>query len=737
MRGFFYILLVFPLLALGKDSFEKSMDIAESPELNILCPTFSDGIYVLLQPVLLANAAAACLEFGLGLANLTFSNNFVASQILSQCGSSVGWLSSFERVRSNTCVVLTGNGNVFYPDNTSCQSAVNVAVCQDFANTVVTTATTTFTFCSQSTVTLTSVTGNTVTTTVVSTFTSTASGDPDSTGCGGFGCVETKTATLTPPVSTVIVTVTDGFTTVGLKALEHGGELVPIVSENIELRLSTVVSPVTVTFRPPIPVANCPHNMPACGANIGVGEFVLLKSYVPFSQAACACKSIDMQLADIAPENFNDATNALFRCGGAFGSAWIHSYHGNTHGGLCLALSTGPSAPGGTVGYPGSCDSGLPILCQRRPTSWNSNNFKPNNAAAQDEGGVVFPFKKQPIAYEKNIPLAPKKQKSPNHLFELQDPIYSLCPTTQNNLYIVSSQAYLPNQNYAAACAAFELVPANINSSNRGAAGVVFGICSSGDQSAVAAILNSFEAIQGSTCDLVDDVGAVVVVNSNSGDIANNCATNRYFLCQATNLPPVNPSTIFTGPFVFVTTTTVATTAISTINTSRTITLSQTITTTTTEVEFVSLTVTTQVSTSTTTVQVTSGQVVTVTATNVSTVTPVVPTCPGVLFDRAPENKGFIVLKDKAPYWEAECACKAYGLKLAELSVDNFNDASESIYKALGSAQKAWIKKYQMQAFGSQCMALYTKNSGEKSGGGGSVLPMYCDVPIPVICQEA
>ena len=643
-------------LVLGK----KSLLIQSSPDQNAICPSFSDGIFILLQPVLLSQASNACLQFGLGLANLTFANNFVAAQLLTQCGASAGWLSSFEEVRSNTCVVLTNQGNIFYPDSTSCGTAVNVPVCQNFANTIVSTSTTTFTFCSQSTVIVTNSAQGTTTTTVTSTSVSTNFGETDTSGCGGFGCIKTRTATLMPPISTVIVTVTSGVTTVALKAIDDSSDLIPVVSHIQKITLSTIVKPVTVTFVPPEQVNVCPQNPPTCGSNIGVGEFVLLKSYIPFSQAVCACKQAGMQVASIDDENLIDASNALLRCGGTFSSAWVQSINGKNYEGLCLALNVNEMmVPGGAVNYPGSCSNGLPVLCQKKLVTGNS--FQSQRGGNPRINKFVEEQPSSPkLNSKKSKHSAPK---SPARLAQFQAPVYTLCSTTQNNLFIVSSQAFLPNQNFAGACAQFNLIPANLFSTNRGAAGVIFGICSTGDPNAVAAIANSFEAIEGSVCDLVDDVGAILIVDNGAGSMASQCITQKYFVCQATNIPTQLPSTIFTGPFIFPTTTTVSATTVSTQTTTVSITLSGTTTTTTTEVEFISLTVTTAVSTTVTTIRITTGQIVTVTETNVSTVTPVVPTCPLILLEKAPEHKGFIILKDKAPYWEAECACRSYGLK--------------------------------------------------------------------------
>ena len=170
--------------------------------------------------------------------------------------------------------------------------------------------------------------------------------------------------------------------------------------------------------------------------------------------------------------------------------------------------------PSGTVNYSGSCNNGLPVLCQRKPTDWNSSNFANRHREDDKVAGVPFiPRDGLPIpppfvlAEKKESTNAPKQKskppknalpKSPAHFAQLQNPIYTLCSTTQSSLFIVMSQSFLPNQNYAAACAQFNLVPANLFSSKRGAAGVIFGACSTGDPNAVAAMINSFEAIEGS-----------------------------------------------------------------------------------------------------------------------------------------------------------------------------------------------------------------------------------------------
>lgn len=95
------------------------------------------------------------------------------------------------------------------------------------------------------------------------------------------------------------------------------------------------------------------------------GEFTVITSKVPFSEAAHACRALGLHLANLTNDNFLQATEAAFRCSGDFSQTWIKSWYGNDYDRSCLVLSTGASAPGGAINVPNCCDIELPVLCQR------------------------------------------------------------------------------------------------------------------------------------------------------------------------------------------------------------------------------------------------------------------------------------------------------------------------------------------------------------------------------------
>jgi hypothetical protein len=685
-----------------------------------ICPQFGGGLFVILDQVPLSQASSVCLSAGLGLANLTFSNNFVASQLMVQCGAGLAWISSFERVRSNTCVVLTGDGNVFFPPGQACQSQIHPVICQDFAATLTDTATQTFTTCTTSVETDTVLSVSTFTSTIVTTTTSTATMKRHCPTC-----VQTRTVFLPGGVTTRTF-VTSSTTTITLMQ-KSGILLQPTVIPTTSL---------SVLERPPKELVvvqkadsdgddhekkhlttDCPMNVPACQGEGESGEFVVLRTYLSFERGACSCRKLGMRLANINAQNIQRARKALSKCAGGNYDfpAWINSWEGDDYGRTaCLALSSG-----GAINAQSTCLDGLPVLCQRKEL----------------DGGKAF--------------------------LQLQSPVYSLCPTTQNNLFIVSSQAFLAGQDPAVACGTFNMIPANIFDNTRAAAAAVFAVCSAGDPNAVSAQANSFDGLQGAACNLVDDTQAVLIVDNTNGEVAQNCFVNqKYFLCMPPNVPVTTSiSTVFTGPFFFVTTTTVRTGSVSTVFRTTTVSVGTGTTVRTTEVELISLSLTTITSTTTTTIKITSAlptstttttgtsslSVTTTTTTTTATspttastggpttatITTTVTSCPTMLTSLCPLRRaGMVLLTDPVPYRQAECACRQHGLRLAELNLDSFQNAAALEYDCLGPFQKAWIGGYLGDA--STCMALYV---GAQPGGvGAAALPLFCDSHAPVIC---
>lgn len=109
-----------------------------------------------------------------------------------------------------------------------------------------------------------------------------------------------------------------------------------------------------------------PNYMKCC---LSLHGLTLIDTRVPYSSAEHACRAHGMELADVDVYNFNDATKVVFGCGGAFSSAYIKSYWGNSYHHSCLALYTGSAAPGGAISTPVSCHEKMPVLCQGKTHS--------------------------------------------------------------------------------------------------------------------------------------------------------------------------------------------------------------------------------------------------------------------------------------------------------------------------------------------------------------------------------
>lgn len=111
----------------------------------------------------------------------------------------------------------------------------------------------------------------------------------------------------------------------------------------------------------------CPHqHCRPCKPHHHDSEFVILKEKLPFSQAECACKQLNLKLADLTILNFLDASFELWNELGARKHAWVHSWNGDKYApGTCLALWTGSSGPNGAIAQPVSCEERIPVVCQR------------------------------------------------------------------------------------------------------------------------------------------------------------------------------------------------------------------------------------------------------------------------------------------------------------------------------------------------------------------------------------
>ena len=118
-------------------------------------------------------------------------------------------------------------------------------------------------------------------------------------------------------------------------------------------------------FCPPRDCSVCPKEF---------GELFVVNDEVPFYSADCACKAKGGRLAQVSSANFNNAVSAVFECVGPNKHAWVESWNGDNYNNACLALYTGSQPGGGSIAVPLSCESKVPILCQKVHQECHNND---------------------------------------------------------------------------------------------------------------------------------------------------------------------------------------------------------------------------------------------------------------------------------------------------------------------------------------------------------------------------
>lgn len=93
----------------------------------------------------------------------------------------------------------------------------------------------------------------------------------------------------------------------------------------------------------------------------------------------------------------------------------------------------------------------------------------------------------------------------------------------------------------------------------------------------------------------------------------------------------------------------------------------------------------------------------------------------------------FTVITSKVPFCEAADACRALGLRLANLTNDNFLRATEAAFRCSGDFSQTWIKSWYGNDYDKQCLVLST---GASAPGGAINVPNCCDIELPVLCQS-
>ncbi len=96
----------------------------------------------------------------------------------------------------------------------------------------------------------------------------------------------------------------------------------------------------------------------------GSSQFVYIPTAIAFGEADEACEIRGYTLAGLTNANFLDATSTVFACAGAFSSAWIHDWYGNTYEGAALSVNTGAAPTGGAITVPTPATT-LGTLCVR------------------------------------------------------------------------------------------------------------------------------------------------------------------------------------------------------------------------------------------------------------------------------------------------------------------------------------------------------------------------------------
>lgn len=108
--------------------------------------------------------------------------------------------------------------------------------------------------------------------------------------------------------------------------------------------------------------------------------------------------------------------------------------------------------------------------------------------------------------------------------------------------------------------------------------------------------------------------------------------------------------------------------------------------------------------------------------------------CPPVHCDVCPFKMGdFFLLKDKVPFFKADCACREKGGVLAELNSCNFRNATKTAFNCLGCNNYAWVKSWNTDNYGNSCLALFT---GKNQRDGAVSIPISCSNDAAVLCQK-
>lgn len=92
----------------------------------------------------------------------------------------------------------------------------------------------------------------------------------------------------------------------------------------------------------------------------------------------------------------------------------------------------------------------------------------------------------------------------------------------------------------------------------------------------------------------------------------------------------------------------------------------------------------------------------------------------------------FTVIATSLPWASADFACRSFGLRLADVNVFNFNEATKEVFACAGPNSAAYIKSYWGNTYHDSCLALHV---GSAAPGGSVNAEGKCSNRLPILCE--
>jgi hypothetical protein len=97
-------------------------------------------------------------------------------------------------------------------------------------------------------------------------------------------------------------------------------------------------------------------------------------------------------------------------------------------------------------------------------------------------------------------------------------------------------------------------------------------------------------------------------------------------------------------------------------------------------------------------------------------------------------TSNFVVVTTKVNWKSTECACSQLGLKEADLTITNFQDATATAFQCLGARGGAWVNSWNTDTYQGSCLML---NLGDALPGGAVNVPRSCDEFHELLCAKS